>query len=81
MHLVGHSFGGRLVAAAVAGTDDASVLKVASMSLLQGAFSHYAFSGNWDGKGAKGFFRRVIDKGAVASTPQTGTTSGWRSCG
>ena len=66
MHLVGHSFGGRLVAAAVAGTDDASVLKVASMSLLQAAFSHYGFSGDWDGKGAKGFFRRVLDKKAVA---------------
>ena len=63
MHLVGHSFGGRLVAATVAGSDDASVLKVASMSLLQAAFSHYGFSGDWDGNGCKGFFRRVIDKG------------------
>jgi hypothetical protein len=66
LHLVGHSFGGRLVAATCAGTDDASVLKVASMSLLQAAFSHYGFSGNWDGNGAKGFFRRVVDKKAVA---------------
>ena len=66
VHLVGHSFGARLVAAAVAGTDDASVLNVASMSLLQAAFSHYGFSGDWNGKGAKGFFRRVLDKSAVA---------------
>ena len=66
MHLVGHSFGGRLVAAAVAGMDERSVLRVASMSLLQAAFSHYGFSGNWDENGAKGFFRRVIDQGAVA---------------
>ena len=66
LHLVGHSFGGRLVAAAVAGTDDATVLKVASMSLLQAAFSHYGFSGDWDSHGSTGFFRRVIDAKAVA---------------
>jgi hypothetical protein len=66
MHVVGHSFGGRLIAATVAGSDAASMLKVSSMSLLQAAFSHYGFSGDWDGKGAAGFFRRVIDKEAVA---------------
>jgi hypothetical protein len=66
LHLVGHSFGGRLVAAAVAGVDGASVLEVASLSLLQAAFSHYGFSGNWDDQGSKGFFRRVVDAGAVA---------------
>jgi hypothetical protein len=66
IHVVGHSFGGRLVTAAVAGNDDGSVLNVASMSLLQAAFSHYGFSGNWDNKGAKGFFRRVIEREAVA---------------
>lgn len=66
LHLVGHSFGGRLVAATVAGPDDANVLNVASMSLLQAAFSHYGFSNDWDGKGAQGFFRRVIAAKAVA---------------
>lgn len=66
LHLVGHSFGGRLVTAAVAGPDDSRVLKVASMSLLQAAFSHYGFSGDWDGAGAKGFFRRVVTANAVA---------------
>jgi pimeloyl-ACP methyl ester carboxylesterase len=67
LHLIGHSFGGRLVAAAAAGADQTSVLaKVGSMALLQAAFSHYGFSGDWDGSGARGFFRRVIDTKAVA---------------
>jgi pimeloyl-ACP methyl ester carboxylesterase len=60
LHLVGHSFGGRLVTAA------AHVLpantKAVSMSLLQAAFSHNALSGEFgDGKRKeKGFFRAVI---------------------
>ncbi len=53
IHLVGHSFGGRVVtaAAAVSTTD-----KLQSMSLLQSAFSHNGFS-----KSMKGFFRSVVD--------------------
>src|SRR5215510_8362211 len=53
IHLVGHSFGCRVVtAAAAASTTD----KLQSMSLLQGAFSHNGFS-----KSMNGFFRSVVD--------------------
>ena len=53
IHLVGHSFGGRVVtAAAAASTTD----KLQSMSLLQTAFSHNGFS-----KSMNGFFRSVVD--------------------
>ena len=52
IHLVGHSFGCRVVtAAAVASTTD----KLQSMSLLQAAFSHNSFS-----KSMNGFFRSVV---------------------
>ncbi|MGW0944674.1 serine-threonine protein kinase [Streptomyces sp. NPDC002623] len=43
VHLVGHSFGGRLVAFALRGLPE-GVRTVKSVTLLQGAFSHYAFS-------------------------------------
>ncbi|MGW2458367.1 serine-threonine protein kinase [Streptomyces sp. NPDC001761] len=43
VHLVGHSFGGRLVAFALRGLP-AEVTAVKSVTLLQGAFSHYAFA-------------------------------------
>ncbi|MEU8826370.1 serine-threonine protein kinase [Streptomyces sp. NPDC048636] len=42
IHLVGHSFGGRLVAYALGGLPGRTT--VASLTLLQGAFSHYAFA-------------------------------------
>ncbi|MGW2017468.1 serine-threonine protein kinase [Streptomyces sp. NPDC001927] len=42
-HLVGHSFGARLVAYALRGLPSGA-RNVASMTLLQGAFSHYAFA-------------------------------------
>jgi pimeloyl-ACP methyl ester carboxylesterase len=44
VHLVGHSFGARLVANALAGLPDSSPSPVASLTLLQGAFSHFAFA-------------------------------------
>ncbi|MET9446943.1 serine-threonine protein kinase [Streptomyces cinerochromogenes] len=43
VHLVGHSFGGRLVAFALRGLPR-GVDTVKSVTLLQGAFSHYAFA-------------------------------------
>ncbi|OQR61935.1 serine-threonine protein kinase [Streptomyces maremycinicus] len=43
VHLVGHSFGGRLVSFALRGLPD-GVRTVKSVTLLQGAFSHYAFA-------------------------------------
>lgn len=66
VHLVGHSFGGRVVTATVAGSDADRTLPVSSMSLLQAAFSHYGFAKNWDGEGNDGFFRRVVDKRLIA---------------
>ena len=64
IHLVGHSFGCRLVTAAAAtSTTD----KLQSMSLLQAAFSHNGFS-----KSMNGFFRSVVDnhriKGPIVIT-------------
>ena len=57
IHLVGHSFGGRVVTATAANsTND----KIASMSLLQTAFSHNGFS-----KSQGGFFRAVVDQHRV----------------
>ncbi|MGW7068302.1 serine-threonine protein kinase [Streptomyces sp. NPDC054855] len=43
VHLIGHSFGARLVSYALRGMP-APVRSVKSTTLLQGAFSHYAFS-------------------------------------
>jgi predicted alpha/beta hydrolase family esterase len=54
IHLIGHSFGGRVVTAAAA---NSSTEKVRSMSLLQTAFSHNGFS-----KTKAGFFRNVVDQ-------------------
>lgn len=52
IHLVGHSFGGRLVTAAAM---DSTTPKLHSVSLLQAAFSHHGFS-----RRRKGFFRRML---------------------
>ena len=65
LHLVGHSFGGRLVTATSAGVSAATILRADSMSLLQAAFSHYGFARNWDQKNNDGFFRRVVDQKAI----------------
>lgn len=59
IHLVGHSFGGRLVTAAAAGPQGAPPLPVNSLVLLQAAFSHYGFALAYDGT-HDGFFRRVV---------------------
>jgi hypothetical protein len=64
IHLVGHSFGCRVVTAAAAAT---TTEKLQSMSLLQAAFSHNSFS-----KSMNGFFRSVVDnhriKGPIVIT-------------
>jgi len=45
VHLIGHSFGARLVSYALAGLpDDLTPSPVKSLTLLQGAFSHFAFA-------------------------------------
>lgn len=59
IHLAGHSFGARLVTSAALGPDDQAPLRIGSMTLLQAAFSHNAFS---DGstEHPMGFFRSVV---------------------
>jgi Alpha/beta hydrolase of unknown function (DUF900) len=66
IHLVGHSFGARLVTAAA----DACGKEVqpASMTLLQAAFSHNSFAPPFesDGTNYTGFFRSVVQDGKIA---------------
>ncbi|NHA69821.1 alpha/beta fold hydrolase [Phycicoccus flavus] len=62
VHLVGHSFGGRLVtAAANALPDDA---RASTLTLLQAAFSHNGLSGRF-GEGQEGAFRAVLARQRV----------------
>ena len=60
IHLVGHSFGGRLVAATALGESSSTALPVDSMTLLQAAFSHNGFARDWEGS-SDGYFRDVYD--------------------
>ncbi|MDB5770678.1 MAG: hypothetical protein JWM42_1052 [Burkholderia sp.] len=62
IHLVGHSFGARLVTTAARGSDVGTGLTVHSVVLLQAAFSHNAFAVNFDEEeeGRTGAFRRVV---------------------
>jgi hypothetical protein len=59
LHLIGHSFGARLVTATAAAP---LCPAVTSISLLQGAFSHYAFAKDWQ-PGSDGAFRAAIAPG------------------
>ncbi len=61
LHLVGHSFGARVVAAT---TDGTAPLSPSSLTLLQGAFSHNGFARLFNGSN-DGFFRRVIAEAKV----------------
>ena len=67
VHLVGHSLGGRLMAAcskSLAQDAKESRVRPDSLTLLEAAFSHYGFS-NDNGNGEPGFFRAVIDNSIV----------------
>jgi hypothetical protein len=66
LHLVGHSFGARLVTAAIRGDDGAPRLEVASLALLQGAFSHNGLAQNYDERGNDGYFRLVMSDHRVS---------------
>ncbi|MFE6923112.1 hypothetical protein ACFVAV_18940 [Nocardia sp. NPDC057663] len=57
VHLVGHSFGGRLVTAAAHALDDNT--PQVTLSLLQAAFSHNGLSGDFGG-GKAGAFRAIL---------------------
>lgn len=61
VHLLGHSFGARLVSAAAKQLPRDSV---GTVSLLQGAFSHHGFARDFE-PGKNGFYRQVIDKKTV----------------
>ena len=54
IHLIGHSFGGRVVTAAAG---NSTTPRIRSMTLLQAAFSHNGFS-----KRKGGFFRSVVEQ-------------------
>jgi hypothetical protein len=59
LHLVGHSFGARVVSAAATGGFSDPVLPLSSMVLLQAAFSHFGFAKDWD-PGKDGLFRGCL---------------------
>ena len=66
VHLVGHSFGGRLVTAAAAGLGGcAPPFAASSMTLLQAAFSHNGFAKDYE-PGKDGSFRAVVTEGRVS---------------
>lgn len=61
VHLAGHSFGARVVAAAAT----TATTPIASLTLLQGAFSHHGFTENYAGTGADGAFVGAIAGGQL----------------
>jgi predicted alpha/beta hydrolase family esterase len=61
VHLAGHSFGARVVSAAAT----AASTPIASVTLLQGAFSHYGFTPNYADTGKDGVFRGAITSGRI----------------
>lgn len=65
LHLVGHSFGARLVTAAADALPGAK--SVGSLSLLQAAFSHNSFAKEW-APGRPGGFRRMVDEHRVSGS-------------
>ena len=62
IHLAGHSFGGRLVTAAASQLPKDSL---ATMTLLQAAFSHHGFAAEWN-PGQAGAFRRAVTNNTVS---------------
>jgi hypothetical protein len=70
LHLVGHSFGGRLVTAAANALPGGSAEhQVATMLLLQAAYSHYGMAQNYQ-PNTDGVFRSVLTSRKVASEIQ-----------
>ena len=65
LHLIGHSFGGRLVAAAALGPDGQTPVRPSTLTLLQAAFSHYGFSQGYE-PGKDGLFRKVVSEKRVS---------------
>lgn len=61
LHLAGHSFGARALAAAAVRHP-----RLHSVTLLQAAFSHHGFAVNFNGRGDNGFFRPLLASGQLA---------------
>ncbi len=62
VHLIGHSFGARLVSFALAGVGSPGASPIASLLLIQAAFSHWSFSQAQDNPfAAKGALHDVAD--------------------
>lgn len=59
LHLIGHSFGARVVTAAADGPAGQAPVAVDSLALLQAAFSHNSFAVKFDGS-RDGGFRSVV---------------------
>jgi hypothetical protein len=64
IHVIGHSFGARLVTAAANALP--AGLQFNSMLLLEAAYSHDGMAENWDGQGNNGAFRAVLSVPKVA---------------
>jgi hypothetical protein len=64
LHLIGHSFGARLVTAAAAAFEPSTNLTVASLTLLQGAYSHNGMSASF-ANGQVGAYAKVVANGLV----------------
>jgi hypothetical protein len=62
---MGHSLGGRLMAACARGLSQDPIVHSDSMTLLEAAFSHYGFCPN-NGLGQSGFFRDALGKRVVS---------------
>lgn len=79
VHLVGHSQGGRLVSFALKGLPEGA-RNVKSVTLLEGAFSHYAFAerlpSGLDGAGALAALHRRVDGPVVSCYSRFDTALG-----
>ncbi|MEP6966511.1 MAG: hypothetical protein ABI906_00380 [Pseudomonadota bacterium] len=69
LHLIGHSFGARLVTSAAASVGAAANLPLQSLTLLQAAFSHNALCASFGG-GQVGAYPKVVGKvaGPISTT-------------
>jgi pimeloyl-ACP methyl ester carboxylesterase len=68
IHLIGHSFGGRLVTATA--NSLTTPKSIASMLLLEAAYSHNGLAKNWDEQGHDGAFRGVVTLPVIAGETQ-----------
>jgi hypothetical protein len=62
IHLIGHSFGGRLVTATADGPTGQSAVGFDTLTLLQAAFSHNGFGAKFDGTRDGGFRAVITDR-------------------